>query len=96
MMLVILSNPHPETATCPLPQSVVSHGACLNSLFFRYFHLKLTFESIKELGSASTKGLGVIGVAPNGGSAKVTIKARLLDSFARKETNTKRVQPWLH
>jgi hypothetical protein len=41
-----------------------------------------------------TKGLGVIGGAPNGDSTKVNIKARLLESFIRKET--KRVQPWLH
>jgi hypothetical protein len=33
------------------------------------------------------EGLGVIGTAPNGGSTKVAIiKARVLDSFARKET----------
>jgi hypothetical protein len=31
------------------PQSVVSQGTCPNSLLFRCFHLKLTFESIKEL-----------------------------------------------
>jgi hypothetical protein len=43
-----------------------------------------------------TEGLGVIDGVLNGGSTKVTIKARLLDSFARKETKTKRVRPWLH
>jgi hypothetical protein len=40
------------------------------------------------------EGLGVIDNAPSGGSAKVNIKARLLDSFIGKET--KRVWPWLH
>jgi hypothetical protein len=48
-----------------------------------------------RLTSQIVKQLSVINVAPNGGSAKVTIMARLLDSFARKETNTKRVRPWL-
>ncbi len=38
-----------------------------------------------------TERLGAIGGAPSGGFAKVTIKARLLDSFGRKETKTKRV-----
>jgi len=33
-------------------------------------------------------------VAPNGGSTKV-IKARLFDSFIRKETKVKRVRQWL-
>jgi hypothetical protein len=51
-------------------------------------------ESTKLMGRIA-KGPGVIGVAPNGRS-KVAMKARLLDSFARKETNTKRVRPWLH
>ncbi len=35
------------------PQSVMSQGCVPNSLLFRYFHFKFTFESIKELGSAS-------------------------------------------
>jgi len=35
------------------PQSATSQGACLDSLLFHCFHFKLTFESIKELGSAS-------------------------------------------
>jgi hypothetical protein len=42
------------------------------------------------------EGLGAINSAPSGGFAKATIKVRLLNSFARKETKTKRVQPWLH
>jgi hypothetical protein len=40
--------------------------------------------------------LGVIDIVPSGGFAKVAMKAKLLNSFARKETKTKRVQPWLH
>ncbi len=35
------------------PQSAASEGVCPNSLLFRYFHLRLTFESIEELGSMS-------------------------------------------
>jgi hypothetical protein len=42
------------------------------------------------------KGLGVIDTAPSGGSTKVAIKARLLDSFAWNEMKTKKVWPWLH
>lgn len=37
------------------------------------------------------EGLGAINSAPNEGFAKVTIKAKLPNSFARKETKTKRV-----
>jgi hypothetical protein len=36
-------------------------------------------------------GLGAIGIAPSGGFANSTIKVRLPNSFARKETKTKRV-----
>jgi hypothetical protein len=35
------------------PQSVMSQGACPDSLLFHYFHFKLTFESIKEFRNAS-------------------------------------------
>jgi hypothetical protein len=35
------------------PQSVASQGVCRNSLLFRCFHLKFTFESIQELGGVS-------------------------------------------
>jgi len=35
------------------PQSVVSQGVCPNSSSFCCFQFRLTFESIKELGSAS-------------------------------------------
>jgi hypothetical protein len=35
------------------------------------------------------EGLGTINSAPSASFAKVTIKARLLDSFVRKETKTK-------
>jgi hypothetical protein len=35
------------------------------------------------------EGLGAINIAPSAGFAKVTIKARLLDSFVGKETKTK-------
>jgi hypothetical protein len=37
------------------------------------------------------EGLGAIGITPSGGFANATIKARLPNSFARKETKTKRV-----
>jgi hypothetical protein len=39
--------------------------------------------------------LGVIGIVPSGGFTKVAIKAKLPTSFVRKETKTKKVQPWL-
>ncbi len=42
------------------------------------------------------EGLGAIDSAPSGGFTKATIKARLLDSFAGKETKTKWVWLWLH
>jgi len=42
------------------------------------------------------KGLGAISNAPSGGSSKATIKARLPKSFAKKETKTKQMWPWLH
>ncbi len=43
-----------RSSNTPLyPQSVVSQGACPNSSLFHCFHLRLTFESIKELGSTS-------------------------------------------
>jgi hypothetical protein len=38
------------------------------------------------------EGLGIISGAPSGGFTKVAIKARLLDSFAGKETKTKNVR----
>jgi hypothetical protein len=41
-------------------------------------------QEITKLMSRIAKGLGTIGSALSGGSTKVTIKARLLDSFARK------------
>jgi hypothetical protein len=46
-------SPISELEHALLPRSVVSQGVCPNSLLFRCFHLRLTFESIKELGSAS-------------------------------------------
>lgn len=42
------------------------------------------------------EGLGAIDSAPSGGSAMATIKARLPDSFTRKDTKIKWVWPWLH
>jgi len=42
------------SSSMPLyPQSVTSQGTCLNSLLFHCFQFKFTFESIKELESAS-------------------------------------------
>jgi hypothetical protein len=38
-----------------------------------------------------TERLGAISIAPSGESAKATIKVRLPNSFAGKETKTKRV-----
>jgi hypothetical protein len=43
-----------QSFSTPLyPQNSTSQGVCPNSLLFHCFHLTLTFESIKELGSAS-------------------------------------------
>ncbi len=48
--LSIFLVPSRSSSTPFYPQSVASQRACPNSLFFRCFHFKLTFESIKELG----------------------------------------------
>jgi hypothetical protein len=43
-----------QSSNMPLyPQSVVNHGACLDSLFFSCFHFKLSIEPIKEPRSVS-------------------------------------------
>jgi hypothetical protein len=42
------------------PRSAMSQGACPNFLFFRCFHLKLTFESLEEVGNVSSEVLVVI------------------------------------
>jgi hypothetical protein len=42
------------------------------------------------------EGLGATSSAPSGGFAKATINVKLPNSFVKKETKTKRVQPWLH
>jgi len=43
-----------HSSSMPLyPQSATSQKVCPNSLLFRCFQFKLTFESIKELGNAS-------------------------------------------
>jgi hypothetical protein len=41
--------------------------------------------------SCIAKGLGAINNAPSGHFSKATIKARLPNSFARKETKTKQI-----
>ncbi len=45
--------PSQNSSTPLYPQSATSQGACFDSLLFSCFHLRLTFESIKEVGSAS-------------------------------------------
>jgi hypothetical protein len=54
-VLIILPSPIPELQQAPLPPPLIvtSQGSCHNSLLFHCFHFKLTFESVKELGSAS-------------------------------------------
>jgi hypothetical protein len=48
------SSSHPATPARPSPPKVLWVGEHVpNSLFFHCFHFKVTFESIKELGSAS-------------------------------------------
>jgi hypothetical protein len=45
-----------RSSNTPLyPQSAASQGTCPDSLFFCYFHFRLTFESTKELGSMLRK-----------------------------------------
>ncbi len=52
LMFITLPSPHPGALARPsTPQSVVSQVVCPNFLLFRCFHLRFTFESIKELGS---------------------------------------------
>jgi hypothetical protein len=51
--LSIFLVPSQSSSTPLYPLSAASQRACPNSLFFCCFHLRLTFESIKELGSAS-------------------------------------------
>jgi hypothetical protein len=48
-------------------------------------HNQKTFKFMGHI----VEGLGAINSAPSAGFAKVTIKARLLDSFVGKETKTK-------
>jgi len=55
-------------------------------------HNQKTFKFMGHI----VEGLGAINSAPSAGFAKVTIKARLLDSFVGKETKTKWMWPWLH
>jgi hypothetical protein len=47
--------PSRSSSTPLYPQSATSQGVCPNSLLVQCFQFKLTFESIKELGSASWK-----------------------------------------
>ncbi len=49
--LSIFLVPYRSFSTPFYPQSATSQGACPNSLLFRCFRLRLTFEPIKELGS---------------------------------------------
>jgi hypothetical protein len=51
--LSILLVPSRSSSTPLYPQSAMSQGACTNSSLFRCFHFRLTFESIKEVGSTS-------------------------------------------
>jgi hypothetical protein len=45
--------PSRSSSTPLYPQSAANQGVCLDSLFFSYFQFRLTFNSIKELGSTS-------------------------------------------
>jgi hypothetical protein len=52
-LLVILPSLISELLHAPLPPKCYEPGSVPNSLLFRCFHLGLTFEFIKELGSTS-------------------------------------------
>jgi len=58
-VLVNLPSPIPELKHALYPRSVESQGACPNFVFFRCFHLRFTFEFIKEVGSVSLHMTGV-------------------------------------
>ncbi len=51
--LVICPSPHPRASTLPFTPKWYEPRNVLNSLSFHYFHLRFTFEFIKELGSVS-------------------------------------------
>ncbi len=51
-MLVTLPSPRPGTSTHPLLPKCCELGSVPNSLPFHYFHLRFTFEFIKEVRSA--------------------------------------------
>jgi len=54
-MIVTLQSPHPRAPTHPSTPKVLWARECApNAIFFHYVHFRLTFESIKELGSASS------------------------------------------
>jgi hypothetical protein len=53
--LIILPNPIPELQHTLLPLKCCEPRSVPDSLFFRCFHFKLSIESIKELGNASTQ-----------------------------------------
>ncbi len=53
-MFATILNPISELQHAPLPpQSAINWRVCPDSLLFSYFQFGFTFESIKELGSAS-------------------------------------------
>jgi hypothetical protein len=70
------------------PQSVVSQGACIDSLLFRCFHFTLSFGSIKELGSASICFVNIV---------KMIIILSMLQIFKlkhkRANTKCKKINP---
>jgi hypothetical protein len=61
-LLVTLPSPLSQSSSTPFyPRNVVRQGMYPNCLLFRCVHLGLTFESIKELGSASHRIVKKIG-----------------------------------
>jgi hypothetical protein len=52
-MFVTFPSPILELQHTPLPPKCCDQGVCPDSLLFRWFQFRLTFESIKELGSVS-------------------------------------------
>jgi hypothetical protein len=68
-----------RSSSTPLyPQNVTNQGACINSLLFRYFHLKFTFESIKVIRGASplmAKCVATLALARDQGKGVARLRA---------------------
>jgi hypothetical protein len=60
--LSIFLVPSWSSSTPLYPQNVASQGACFDSLLFRCFHFRLSFEFIKELGVHHLSSSSFLGI----------------------------------